>query len=179
MALSCLTSPQPPRSPLGGAHPYVSLTEEKLPVQVGVCDCVHVGDGDVPTRPRCQPHHGKVLQQLAADGAGSHLRGTATAPQRPGGVTPLPTPCSPQSTSGGPAPPGSQPRTRQSVHRSGIPSAGRGIAVSGGGHGIAAPSGSGHSPGRSPPASASQPPPRPGTPGRQSKTTDPGAGTSP
>uniref|UniRef100_A0A8V1A957 Uncharacterized protein n=1 Tax=Gallus gallus TaxID=9031 RepID=A0A8V1A957_CHICK len=119
------------------SHPHVSLTEQKLPVQVGACDSVHVGDGDVPARPRCQPHHGKVLQQLAADGAGSHLRGTAAAAQRPSCATPPPARCSPRSTSGGPAPPGSRPRTRQSARRSGTPSAGRGVAVSGGGHSVA------------------------------------------
>lgn len=66
-----------PGPPVGraGAHRHVRRAEEELPVQVGVCHHVHVGDGDVPARPRCQPHHGKVLEQLAADGTGPHLLG--------------------------------------------------------------------------------------------------------
>ena len=44
-------------------------------MEVGEGDGVHVGDGEVPAWPRCQPHHGKVFQQLTADGTSSHLPG--------------------------------------------------------------------------------------------------------
>lgn len=43
-------------------------------MEVGEGNSVHVSDNELPI-PRREPHHGKVLQQLAADGTSSHLPG--------------------------------------------------------------------------------------------------------
>lgn len=44
-------------------------------MKVGESDGVHISDSKVPTWSCCQPHHGKVFQQLTANGTGSHLPG--------------------------------------------------------------------------------------------------------
>jgi len=67
-------------------------------MEVGEGDGVHVSDGKLPARPRCQPHHGKVFQQLTADGTGSNLpgHGRCSSPAHPGtppaAPQPLPAP---------------------------------------------------------------------------------------
>lgn len=55
-------------------HRDIPGPEEELTVEVGLFDGVHVGDSDATLRATAQSHHCKVLQQLAADGPGPHLR---------------------------------------------------------------------------------------------------------
>ena len=50
----------------------VARPEEELSVEVGLLDGVHVRHDDLAPFTG-QAHHGKVLHQLAADGARSHL----------------------------------------------------------------------------------------------------------
>lgn len=97
-------------------------------MEVGEGDGVHVSDSEVPLWPSRQPHHGKVFEQLAADGASSHLPGKSHC-SSPGAAarsaaSPSTHPSSPPSTSGSPAAPGMQPRRRQSAHHSESPSIG-------------------------------------------------------
>lgn len=44
-------------------------------MEVGEGNSVHVSDDELPIWPCRQPHHGKVFQQLTADGTSSHLSG--------------------------------------------------------------------------------------------------------
>lgn len=44
-------------------------------MEVGEGNGVHVGDDEFPIWPCRQPHHGKVFEQLTADGTSSHLPG--------------------------------------------------------------------------------------------------------
>ena len=50
----------------------ITRPEEELSVEVGLLNGVHVGHDDLATFTG-QPHHGKVLHQLAANGTCSHL----------------------------------------------------------------------------------------------------------
>jgi hypothetical protein len=50
----------------------VDGAEKELAVEVGGLDAVHVGDGDAPLGPAADAHEGKVLEELAAEGAGAH-----------------------------------------------------------------------------------------------------------
>lgn len=53
-------------------HRHIPGSEEELAVEVGLLDGVHVRDDDL-SLPTSQAHHGKVLQQLTADGSSSNL----------------------------------------------------------------------------------------------------------
>ena len=48
-------------------------SEEKLPIQVGLLDGVHVGDGDLPRTVGGHAHHGQVLEHFAPDRSSSDL----------------------------------------------------------------------------------------------------------
>ena len=52
---------------------YILWPEEELPVEIGLLDDVHVSDIQPALGAARQSHHGKVLQQLTADGTRSNL----------------------------------------------------------------------------------------------------------
>jgi len=55
------------------AHPNVVSPEQKLSVQIGNLNLVHVGDGDAAVLGAAQTDHGEILQQLAPNGTRSNL----------------------------------------------------------------------------------------------------------
>lgn len=59
---------------MGVAESYRDIpgSEEELPVEVGLLDGVHVCDNDLSLT-ASQAHHGKVLQELTADGSSTNL----------------------------------------------------------------------------------------------------------
>ncbi len=58
-------------------HLYVTGAEEELRVKVELLDDVHVCHVDGPLCAAAHAHHGKVLEQLTADGPRSNLRRAA------------------------------------------------------------------------------------------------------
>ena len=55
-----------------GTDRNVGGSEEELSVEVGLLNGVHVSHNDLAL-PGCQSNHGKVFQQLTANGTGSNL----------------------------------------------------------------------------------------------------------
>lgn len=55
------------------SHPDILRPEQELTVQVGLLDVVHVGHSDVSFLSSAEAHQRKVLEELAANGAGSNL----------------------------------------------------------------------------------------------------------
>lgn len=53
-------------------HSHIPGSEEELAVEVGLLDGVHVSHDNL-SLPAGQAHHGKVLQQLTANGSSSDL----------------------------------------------------------------------------------------------------------
>lgn len=55
------------------SHPDILRPEQELTVQVGLFNVVHVGHSDVSALSSAEAHQRKVLEELAANGAGANL----------------------------------------------------------------------------------------------------------